>query len=517
MFSFRLNITLGILSAVLVNLPLNGQESGVDILRILEDSTAIRPVSTDTGKLGPVPLDTTSIVDGYVADTAGSEWFDTSFFNPGDPEANLLIAAEYGELEAVKMLVERGVNVDADNSEGVTALMYASQNGEIEIMEYLLSRGADVNRSPRNDVTPLIGAARTGQYEAVVLLLDSGARVDDRDEFDLTALMHASAYNYPDIVEVLLEKGAKTELGDWYGSKALMMAAFYNCVEAADVLLDGGADPDGKDDWGFTPLMVCAQHGDYDLAWLLLDKGADPNLQNKGGMHAIALATLKQDKSMIELLTESSADINQDINSSTNALSLAKESGKTEMISYLEANGAKLNRSPEIFEVRGSVGLNFNGDDFMIGFDAGVSEYKYKLYLTTGFLIRPGPVRVLRPENDTLALQLWEKRYVWPITLGRDFLLGKNGTSSFYGRLHLSGALTWGSYRGSSVNPDTRYMIVPGAGITWKEKYVGISFDYQYIPMQVNEISNHRFTLALIGFYDFRKRVRYTRKDISWF
>ncbi|MFC2098948.1 hypothetical protein ACFLSP_04300, partial [Bacteroidota bacterium] len=84
-------------------------------------------------------------------------------------------------------------------------------------------------------------------------------------------------------------------------------------------------------------------------------------------------------------------------------------------------------------------------------------------------------------------------------------------------RIHLTGAYTWGKYRGSSLKPDPSYLIVPGAGLSWKEKYFGISFDYQYVPVKVHDISSHRFTLAINGFYDFRTRMRYTRKDISWF
>lgn len=490
----------------LTGVSLQAQDPALEKLRLLEIA---RPDSID--------VVTEESEWTYIADSVAIGDMDTSYFNSGDPESNLLRSAEFGQMEVVKMLVERGVNVDAESSEGVTPLMYASQNGDVEIMKYLLSRNADVNRTPYNDVTALIGAARTGQYEAVVLLLDSGARVDAKDELSLTALMHAAAYNYPDVVEALLRHGADPELGDWYGSRSLMMAAYYNSVESADVLLAYGADPDGKDKWGFTPLMVCARHGDYDMAWLLLDKGADPSLKNNGGMHALAMAVNREDTDMAELLLESGARINQKINSSTNALSLAREEKDSSMISFLVRNGARLNRNPEIYEIRGSFNLNFNGNDFMMGMDAGIAENKYKLYLTSGFLVRPSRVSVLRPENDTLAFQMWERRFVWPFSLGRDFLIHQSGTASFLCRIHLSGALTWGNYRGSSLTPDPRYMLVPGAGISWRDRYVGISFDYQYLPIRVSSISNHRFSMSIIGYFDFRQRVRYTRKDISWF
>lgn len=453
----------------------------------------------------------------YEADSAGIAKFDTSYFLPGDPELNLIRAAEFGQEEVVRMLVDRGLDVDASTVEGVTPLMYASQSGDLEIMKCLIGKGADVNASPQNKVTPLIGATRSGHYEAVKLLLDSGARVDARDELDLTALMHASAYNYPDIAALLIERGADTEKGDWFKTKPLMMAAYYNCLEAADVLLDLGADPDGKDINGFTPLMIAVQHGDYDLAWMLLDRGANPGLQNAGGLHALAMAVMYGDEDLVELLLESGADINQNINSSTNPLSLARESGDEAMEAFLLENGARPNRSPEISEIRGGLELNFNLDDFMLGFQAGVSEHKYKTYLSTGFMGRLAPVRVLRTENDSVSWQYWEKRYLWPVSLGKDFVFLRRGSEAFGCRIHLTGALSWGSYRGAVLNPDTRILLIPGGGLTWRREFFGISFDYQYAPFRVHDISSHRFRLVFDGFFDFRSRIRYTKKDISWF
>ncbi len=316
---------------------------------------------------------------------------------------------------------------------------------------------------------------------------------------------------------MLIENGADAEKSDGFGTRPLMMAAYYNCLESADVLLEEGADPDGMDKNGFTPLLVTAQHGDYEMAWMLLDKGADPGIRNHGGLNAMAMAVMNGDQDLVELLLESGADINQNLNVATNSLGLAKESKDKEMTAFLIESGARYNHLPEISEIRGGLELNFNGGDFMMGFQAGVSESKYKLYLTTGFLARLSAVRVLRPVNDTFAFQMWERRYLWPLSLGKDFILYRQGSQSYGCRLHITGAYTWGNYRGSSLDPDPRYLFIPGAGITWKDEYFGISFDYQYVPIKVHDISSHRFRLVIDGFYDFRPRLRYTRKHISWF
>ncbi len=388
----------------------------------------------------PEPIDTVTVADTLEADTLEADprdqplqqmerigdyvvtvQPDTATSLQGDREFNLIRAADNGQLEIVKFLVERGVDVDARTVDGVTPLMYASQNGYLEIMEYLIRKGADVNAIPYNNVTSLIGAARTGHLEAAEILLEAGAKVDAKDELDLTSLMHASAYDYPEIADLLIEKGADMEARDWFGTRPLMMAVYYDCYETAQVLIRRGADLNAQDTFGFTALMMAAQHADYDMAWLLLDRGADPRLQNKGGLHAIAMATMSGSEDIIELLLESGAAINQNINYSTNALSLAMEAKSDRMEAFLLENKAHKNRTPEISEIRIEMGLDFSTDDLMVGGEIGVSENKYNMFATTGFFARTKAITVIRPENDTLSYQFWERRYFWPLTIGKNF------------------------------------------------------------------------------------------------
>jgi hypothetical protein len=296
-----------------------------------------------------------------------------------------------------------------------------------------------------------------------------------------------------------------------------MLSVYYNCYELTELLISRGADLNAQDTFGFTALMIAAQHGDYDMAWLLLDKGANPVLQNKGGLHALALGVMNNDEDMIELMLENGASINQNINASTNPLSLAKELKSEEMVAFLIENKARENHMPEFSEIRFELGLDFNGDDFMVGGVAGVSEHKYNMFATTGFYARPSAIRVNRPENDTLSYQFWERRYVWPTTLGKNFTFYRNVNKSAGFKAQLSGAVTWGGYRGSDLHPGTRFILIPAAGLYWRDKYWGLSFDYEYVNYQVHELSNHRFRLSLLIFINLQKRMRYTRKDISWF
>jgi len=61
----------------------------------------------------------------------------------------LIAAARYGHERVVDLLLQRGAEVNLQDSDSWTALMYAARYGHERVVELLLQHGADVNlRSP---------------------------------------------------------------------------------------------------------------------------------------------------------------------------------------------------------------------------------------------------------------------------------------------------------------------------------------------------------------------------------
>lgn len=71
----------------------------------------------------------------------------------------LHFAAINGDIEIVKMLLDRGANIDAKNQYGRTPLHNAIENKKMEITELLLNRGANINVKSNDGITPLHIAA----------------------------------------------------------------------------------------------------------------------------------------------------------------------------------------------------------------------------------------------------------------------------------------------------------------------------------------------------------------------
>ena len=120
----------------------------------------------------------------------------------------LVEAADEGDVEGVKELLDGGANINATVDGDGSPLIAAARGGYLELVTMLLDRGADPNLAASGDGNPLIMAAGEGHTRIVELLLDRGARVDDVVPGDENALITASGQGKLDAVKLLVSRGA---------------------------------------------------------------------------------------------------------------------------------------------------------------------------------------------------------------------------------------------------------------------------------------------------------------------
>jgi uncharacterized protein len=137
---------------------------------------------------------------------------------------SLLQAVWKGDISAVKELVEKGVDPNAQTRLGTRPLHVASKKRETEITSMLIASGADVNSKDQNGKTPLMEAASAGQPANAQVLLSAGANINAVDEKGFTALMWATMVGSPEVIEVLLESGAEVNIRSKNGGTALWLS-----------------------------------------------------------------------------------------------------------------------------------------------------------------------------------------------------------------------------------------------------------------------------------------------------
>ena len=137
-----------------------------------------------------------------------------------DTNVLMLYAAISSDLDVVKALVDIGIDLNAQNKQGYTALMFAAAYNSPEVVRFLLGQGADTS------------------VTAHVL--------------NLNALHTASLFNpNPDTVEVLVKAGMPLEAQTENEYTPLLLAITENRnFEVAERLADLGADTKAYDERG---------------------------------------------------------------------------------------------------------------------------------------------------------------------------------------------------------------------------------------------------------------------------
>lgn len=81
-----------------------------------------------------------------------------------------------GHPDIVRLLMEKGADVNATNDTGITALMCGAQKGYHDIVKILLEDGADINLAGQGGSTALGLAENSGHKAIVDLLEEDGAK-----------------------------------------------------------------------------------------------------------------------------------------------------------------------------------------------------------------------------------------------------------------------------------------------------------------------------------------------------
>ena len=249
-------------------------------------------------------------------------------------------AAGFGTLETVKLLLDKGAEVDAKNRRSSTPLHWAIHD-EARV-RLLLSHGAAINAKQIEDRTPLYQAAVLANGNAVLrLLLEKGADLSLVTLVGRTPLMAAAGRGDTEAMLLLIAKGANINRKNGAGGTALTAAASNGNPRAVGLLLEKGADAGVRTKRNETALGNAATAGVVETFKLLLDRGADVNIQNFRGYSPLMLAASSDamPAGIVKMLLSKGADTSYSADYDETARILAAKRGDTEVTRLLGGLG----------------------------------------------------------------------------------------------------------------------------------------------------------------------------------
>lgn len=182
----------------------------------------------------------------------------------------LFVAAENGNLECAKILLEKNAALEATQKGNYTPLLIAAESGHKEIVKLLLERGAKIEARQKEGSTVVMVAA-----EALGFLEDQDSIKPKEDIF--VGILDLLIKAKPELIHPKDPKDPKVK--DSRNSNTLMHAAMWGnskclskLLEYLDVNGECVADTEDRDLDGDNALSIAASNGHLNCVRLLLDR-----------------------------------------------------------------------------------------------------------------------------------------------------------------------------------------------------------------------------------------------------
>ena len=197
-------------------------------------------------------------------------------------------------------------DINQRNLVGMTPLIYAAYLENIPALDILLPQpGLEINAIDRYGMTALTYCCLNGNARAAQKLLAQKIKIQSwGNQHD--DIYYAVLKNNPDVLQLLLDTGIDVNLGHRPGGASLII----NAAQAAGLpvlekLINQAADINYINEHGQAPLLAAAKRYDgwqYDITELLISHGANINITAPNGETVRSIARHKNDRPLLEII-----------------------------------------------------------------------------------------------------------------------------------------------------------------------------------------------------------------------
>ncbi len=155
-----------------------------------------------------------------------------------------------------------------------TNLMYASENAWVDQIKLYLLTGANINDQDTEGKTALIFAVIKNQIESVKeLVKQKDINLELYDKHYLTALMYACFFGYKEVAQILIEHNANYNYIDDEGYTPFLSIVMRGHINMLDMFIEKGVDIHKKINTGQNAISLASTNGHIEMVEKLIKLG----------------------------------------------------------------------------------------------------------------------------------------------------------------------------------------------------------------------------------------------------